>query len=99
MYTANTADTKALKEQSKVSVKAVESKARVLKPTYGVLAHVVRTDKKRLDPAKQAESLEKIRTENAALDLGAKITYVGWPIRNGAKKRASSLVGEFATKD
>ena len=50
-------------------------------------------------PARQAESIEKIQTNNAALHPGMKITYVGWLIRNGPKKRASSLVGEFAKKD
>lgn len=99
VYTANTADANSLKEKSEVWVKALGSRARVLKPTYGVLVHGVRTDKKNVDPARQAESIEKIQAENVALHPGAKITYVGWLTRNGAKKTASSLVVEFATKD
>ena len=52
VYTVNIVDANSLKEKSEVWVKALGSRARVLKPTYGVLVHGVRTDKKNVDPAR-----------------------------------------------
>ena len=45
IHTANTADAELLKEKSTPWVRTLGSRARVLKPTYGVLIHGVRTDK------------------------------------------------------
>ena len=59
-------------------MKALGSRARVLKHIYGVLAHGLRTDKQSVYPARPAESIEKVQTNNAALHPGMKITYVGW---------------------
>jgi len=97
--TANTEDASLLKEYSEIWVKALGSRARVLKPTYGVLVHGVRTDKENIDPSKQAEAIEKIKTENASLHPGMGLTYVGWLTKNGAKKTATSLAVELATKE
>jgi hypothetical protein len=72
--------------------------ARVLKPIYGILVHGVRTEKENIDPSDQATSIEKIQTENATLHPEAKVSYVGWLTKLGAKKTASSLVVEFATR-
>jgi ribosomal protein L24 len=79
-------------------VQILGTRARVLKPTYGVLVHGVRTEKENIDPSNQSEATEKIRTENATLHPGANITYVEWLTKSGAKKPASSLVVEFTTK-
>lgn len=99
IHTANTADAKLLKENPSAWLPSLGSRARVLKPTYGVLVHGVRTDKENIDPNKQAEAIEKIQTENATLHPGVKVTYAGWLTKNGAKKTASSLVVEFTTKE
>jgi hypothetical protein len=73
------------------------TRARVLKPIYGVLVYGVCIEKENIDPSNQAEVTEKIRTENATLYPGANIIYIGWLTKSGAKKPASSLVVEFTT--
>jgi hypothetical protein len=74
------------------------TRARVLKPIYRVLIYGVRTEKENIDPSNQAETTEKIRTENATLHPNTNITYVGWLTKSEAKKPASFLVVEFTTK-
>lgn len=66
--------------------------AKVLKPTYEVIAHGVRTSKEVIDPEDQKKAIEKIQAESAAVYLGAEVTYMGWLTKTGKKKTASSLV-------
>ena len=52
-----------------------------------------------MDTGRQAASIGRAQTENVALLQEGKITCVGRFIMNGAKKTASPLVVEFATKN
>jgi hypothetical protein len=70
----------------------------VIKPTYGVIVHGVRTDKESIDTDNQEKAVEKIKSENAVLREGAKATYVGWLTKEGRKKATCSLIVEFTTK-
>jgi hypothetical protein len=71
IHATNAAKANQLKDNSEAWVQILGTRARVLKPTYGVLVHGVRTEKENIDPSNQAEATEKIRTENATLNPGA----------------------------
>lgn len=81
-----------IKAHLELWVKALRSRARVLKPTCGVLVHGVRTDKGNIDPSKQTKK------ENATLHPRTRIIYIEWLTKNGAKKTASSLIVELAVE-
>jgi hypothetical protein len=99
IHAANITDADKLREDSGHWPQILGSEARILKPTYGVLVHGVRTDKDNIDPSRQTESIETIQTENSTLHPGAKVAYVGWLTRSGEEKVGSSLVVEFTTKE
>ena len=98
LYTASTSDADTLKSSEAHWVRVLGSTARIVRPTYGVIAHGVGTNKESIDTDNQQRAIEKIETENAPLHPGAKVTYVGWLTREGKRKPASSLVVEFTTK-
>ncbi|KAF9890049.1 hypothetical protein FE257_006729 [Aspergillus nanangensis] len=98
LHTATTAEADTLKATEGEWLKVLGTTARVMRPTYGVIIHGVRTNKESIDTDNQERAIEKIETENAVLHTGAKVTYAGWLTREGRKKPASSLVVEFTTK-
>ncbi|KAI3056824.1 hypothetical protein CBS147353_11131 [Aspergillus niger] len=98
LHTATTAEADTLKNTEEEWVKVLGTTARVIKPTYGVIVHGVRTDKESIDTDNQDRAIEKIESENAVLHEGAKVAYVGWLTKEGRRKAASSLVVEFTTK-
>jgi hypothetical protein len=98
LHTATTSEADTLKSTEEEWVKVLGTTARVIKPSYGVIVHGVRTDKESIDTDNQERAIEKIESENAVLHEGAKVTYVGWLTKEGRKKAASSLVVEFTTK-
>jgi hypothetical protein len=98
LHTATTAEADTLKDTEEEWVKVLGTSARVVRPTYGVIVHGVRTSKESIDIDNQQRAIEKIESENAVLHEGAKVTYVDWLTREGRKKQASSLVVEFTTK-
>lgn len=98
LHTPTTVEADTLKNTEEEWVKVLGTSARVVRPTYGVIVHGVRTSKESIDTDNQQRAIEKIESENAVLHEGAKVTYVGWLTREGRKKQASSLVVEFTTK-
>jgi hypothetical protein len=98
LHTATTAEADTLKSTEEEWVKVLGTTARVIKPTYGVIVHGVRTNKESIDTDNQESAIEKIESENAILHEGAKVAYVGWLTKEGRKKATSSLVVEFTTK-
>jgi hypothetical protein len=51
IHATNAAEANQLKDNSKAWVQILGTRARVLKPTYGVLVHGVRTEKENIDPS------------------------------------------------
>ncbi|GAT19406.1 hypothetical protein RIB2604_00500100 [Aspergillus luchuensis] len=98
LHTATTAEADTLKATEEEWVKVLGTSARVVRPTYGVIIHGVRTSKESIDTDNQERAIEKIESEKAVLHEGAKVTYVGWLTREGRRKQASSLIVEFTTK-
>lgn len=98
LHTATTAEADTLKSTEEEWVKVLGTTARVIKPTYGVIVHGIRTDKESIDTDNQGRAIEEIESENAVLHEGAKVAYVGWLTKEGRRKAASSLVVEFTTK-
>lgn len=98
LHTATTAEADTLKNTEDEWVKVLGTTARVIKPTYGVIVHGVRTGKESIDTDNQQKAIEKIESENAVLHEGAKVTYVGWLTKEGRRKTTSSLIVEFTTK-
>ncbi|KAI3053337.1 hypothetical protein CBS147353_11490 [Aspergillus niger] len=98
LHTATTAEADTLKSTEEEWAKVLGTTARVIKPTYGVIVHGVRTDKESIDTDNQDRAIEKIESENTILHEGAKVAYVGWLTKEGRRKAASSLVVEFTTK-
>jgi hypothetical protein len=70
----------------------------VIKPTYGVIVHRIRTDKESIDTGNQERVIEKDESENTILHEGAKVAYVGWLTKEGRNKAAYSLIVEFTTQ-
>lgn len=98
LHTATTAKADTLKGSEEEWAKILGTTARVIRPTFGVIVHGVRTSTESIDTDNQERAIEKIETENALLHEGAKVTYAGWLTREGRKKATSSLVVEFTTK-
>lgn len=97
LHAATSAEADTIKQTAEW-VKVLGTTARVVKPTYGVLMHGVRTNQETINTSNQETAIEKMESENALLHLGAKITFVGWLTQGGQKKTTSFLVVEFATK-
>jgi hypothetical protein len=96
LHTTNTTDANILRENPGEWVRSLESRARILKPTYGRIGPW--DDHKRTISTSRNKH-EKVKTENATLHPGADMAYIGWLTKNGAKKKASSLVVEFTTRE
>ncbi|PYH50345.1 uncharacterized protein BO96DRAFT_300112, partial [Aspergillus niger CBS 101883] len=75
LHTATTAKADTLKATEEEWVKVLGTSARVVRPTYGVIVHGVRTSKESIDTDNQGRTIEKIESENAVLHEGAKVTY------------------------
>ncbi|OJZ79993.1 hypothetical protein ASPFODRAFT_212934 [Aspergillus luchuensis CBS 106.47] len=84
--TTTTAEADTLKSREEEWVKVLGTIARVIKPTYGVIVHGVRTDKESIDAGNQDRAIEKIESENAVLHEGAKVAYVGWLTKGEGKQ-------------
>ncbi|PKX94821.1 uncharacterized protein P174DRAFT_502333 [Aspergillus novofumigatus IBT 16806] len=74
LHTATTAEADTLKDTEEEWVKVLGTSARVVRPTYGVIVHGVRTSKESIDTDNQQRAIEKIESENAVLHEGARVT-------------------------
>ena len=93
LRTATTPETQALRQFADDWVTRVGNGAYVRNPTYGVLAHGIRTNTMEMD--KFEEIRDNILQYNRPFIPRAEIKYVGWLTRNATSKSASSVIIEF----
>ena len=76
--------------------KCLGKSAQVVRRGYGILAHGIKVDN--YDTSKQAEIIEKVRSQNKSLHEGLQIIKITWPINTvRSKKSHSSLMIEVGT--
>jgi hypothetical protein len=92
LRTATTSETQALRQFADDWVSRVGNGAYVRNPTYGVLAHGIRTSTMEMD--KFEEIRDNILQDNRPFIPRAEIKYVGWLTRNATSKSASSVIIE-----
>jgi hypothetical protein len=93
LRTATTSETKALRQFADDWVCRVGNGANIRNPTYGVLAHGIRTSTMEMDNFEEIR--ENILQDNRPSIPRAEIEYVGWLTRNAYSKSASSVIIEF----
>jgi hypothetical protein len=93
LRTATTSETKALRQFADDWVCRVGNGANIRNPTYGVLAHGIRTSTMKMADFKEIR--ENILQDNRPFIPRAEIKYVGWLTRNAYSKSASSVIIEF----
>jgi hypothetical protein len=93
LRTATTSETKALRQFADDWVCRVGNGANIRNPTYGVLAHGIRTSTMKMDNFEEIR--ENILQDNRPFIPLAEIKYVGWLTRNAYSKSASSVIIEF----
>jgi hypothetical protein len=91
--TATSSEVEALKQFADDWVQRIGHKATVRIPTFGVLAHSIRTSS--MDLTKFEETRDQILQENRPFIPQAEIKYIGWLTRNAHTKAASSVIIEF----
>jgi hypothetical protein len=93
LRTATTLETQALRQFAEDWVSRVGNGAYVRNPTYGILAHGIRTSTMEMD--KFEEIRDNILQDNRPFIPRAEIKYVGWLTRNATSKSASSVIIDF----
>ena len=93
LRTATTSETKALRQFADDWVCRYGNGANIRNPTYGVLAHGIRTSTMKMDNFEGIR--ENILQDNRPFIPRAEIKYVGWLTRNAYSKSASSVIIEF----
>ena len=83
----------ALKQFTNDWVHRINRRVTVRIPTYGVIAHSIRTST--MDMAKFEETRYQILCDNIPFIPKAEIKYVGWLTRNALTKMAPSTIIEF----
>ncbi|KAH7111337.1 hypothetical protein B0J11DRAFT_498685 [Dendryphion nanum] len=92
--TANNSETEALRQFADDWAHRIGSGATVRNPTYGVLAHGIRTNT--LDMDKFEENRSQMLQDNRPFIPQAEIKYIGWLTRSAPNKSASTIIIEFA---
>lgn len=95
--TTTTKDTEALKQFAEDWTHKIGNGANARIPTYGVLAHGIRTSTMDMDKANAIKT--EVLQENRPFIPSAEIKYIGWLSRASIKKSASSMVIEFTTAE
>ncbi|KAF2623202.1 hypothetical protein BU25DRAFT_478355, partial [Macroventuria anomochaeta] len=91
--TATSSEVEALKQFADDWVHRIGHRATVRIPTYGVLAHSIRTNS--IDMTRFEETRDQILQDNRPFIPQAEIRYIGWLTRNAHTKAASSVIIEF----
>ena len=91
--TATSSEVEALKQFAEDWVHRIGHRAVVRIPTYGVIAHSIRTST--MDTTKFEETRDQILQDNRPFIPQAEIKYIGWLTRNARTKTASSIIIEF----
>lgn len=97
LRTATASETQALRQFADDWVSRVGNGAYVRNPTYGILAHGIRTSTMEMD--KFEEIRDNILQDNRPFIPRAEIKYVGWLTRNATSKSASSVIIEFTKSE
>ncbi|KDN71154.1 hypothetical protein CSUB01_12466 [Colletotrichum sublineola] len=92
--TATTKDMETLRQFAEDWETRIGNGAVVRIPTYGVLAHGIRTSS--MDMERFNEIRDDLLQDNKAFIPTAEIKYIGWLTRSASKKTASSIVVEFS---
>lgn len=92
--TATTKDMKALRQYAEDWENHIGNGAAVRIPTYGVLAHGIRTSSMNMD--RFTEIRDDLLQDDKAFIPRADIKYVGWLTQSASKKTASSVVVELS---
>ncbi|KAK9778918.1 hypothetical protein SCAR479_04154 [Seiridium cardinale] len=92
--TATTKDMEALRQFAEDWESHIGNGAVVRIPTYGVLAHGIRTSSMNMDRFREIK--DDLLQDNKAFVLTADIKYVGWLTQSASKKEASSVVVELS---
>ncbi|UQC79236.1 uncharacterized protein CLUP02_04715 [Colletotrichum lupini] len=92
--TATTKDIEALRQFAKDWENHIGNGAAVRIPTYGVLAHGIRTSSMNID--RFTEIRDDLLQDNKAFIPRADIKYVGWLTQSASKKTASLVVVELS---
>ncbi|KAF4772699.1 hypothetical protein HER10_EVM0002042 [Colletotrichum scovillei] len=92
--TATTKDMEALRQFAEDWENHIGNGAAVRIPTYGVLAHGIRTSSMNMD--RFTEIRDDLLQDNKAFIPRADIKYVGWLTQSASKKTASSVVVELS---
>jgi ribosomal protein L20 len=93
LRTATTSETKALRQFTDDWVCRIGNGANICNPTYGVLAHGIRTSTIEIDNFKEIR--ENILQDNRPFIPRAEIRYIGWLTGNAYSKSASSVIIKF----
>jgi ribosomal protein L20 len=96
LRTATTSETQALRQFADDWVSRVGNGAYVRNPTYGILAHGIRTSAMEMDKFEGIR--DNILQDNRPFVSRAKIKYVGWLTRNAASKSASSVLSSLRSR-
>jgi hypothetical protein len=91
--TTTTAECEALREFAENWEHRLGSNAVVRIPTYGVLAHGIRTSSINMDNFEQTR--DDILQDNRPFIPNATIKYIGWLTKTSVTKSASSIIIEF----
>ena len=95
--TTTTAETEVLRQFAEDWEGRLGSNAAVRIPTYGVLAHGIRTSSINMDYFEQKR--DEILQDNKPFIPNATIKYIGWLTKTSATKSASSIIIEFTRAD
>lgn len=92
--TATTADMEALRQFAGEWEHRIGNNATVRIPTYGILAHGIRTSSMNMDDPEQLS--EELLQDNKPFIPKAQIKHISWLTRSAHTKSASSIVVEFS---
>lgn len=95
--TTTTADMEALRQFAEDWEHRLGGNAMVRVPTYGVLAHGMRTSS--IDMENFEQNKDEITQDNKPFIPNAMIKYIGWLTKASPTKSASSIIIEFTRPD
>ena len=97
IQTATNSEAQALRETAATWANLVGNGASVRSPTYGVIAHGIRTCSMDMDKFERIKDC--IMADNRPFIPKADIRYIGWLTRSAPNKAASSIIIEFSQPD
>ena len=80
-------------EATQLRLRGLGEHAELIMPTYGVIVHGIPTNS--INIKGQKTTAQQMLADNYTVVPTAEIPYIGWLTKEGALKRASSIVVEF----